>query len=245
MALIAAPRRIARLHAPVTTAAAARRRAAVARRTWAIGALALVTTGAVLAGELGRVWRRGTAPLPAETDDVLGAAEEAARQTVEVVVKGYHATSPRETALLNLLLSFTITFGIARASTYGIRARGRFGPFRDLTVGERHIHHFVPGIALALVSGGVSVASRDDRLDEWLAVPFGIGAALTLDESALLLQLDDVYWTEEGLVSVQITLAALALLASLTLALRVLRRGERRVLAPPPAAPAAAVESRA
>jgi hypothetical protein len=63
-----------------------------------------------------------------------------------------------------------------------------------------------------------------------VAVPFGAGAALTLDESALLLQLEDVYWTEEGVVSVQITLAAIALLAAGAVAARVLRRGERQVL---------------
>jgi hypothetical protein len=54
--------------------------------------------------------------------------------------------------------------------------------------------------------------------------------ALTLDESALLLELNDVCWSEEGIVSVQITLGTTALLAALILALRVLRRGERRVL---------------
>ena len=53
---------------------------------------------------------------------------------------------------------------------------------------------------------------------------------LTLDESALLLELEDVYWTREGLLSVQITLAVTALLASVALALRFLRRGEQAVL---------------
>jgi hypothetical protein len=53
---------------------------------------------------------------------------------------------------------------------------------------------------------------------------------LTLDESALLLELDDVYWTREGILSVQITLAVTALLASIALGLRFLRRGERAVL---------------
>ena len=48
--------------------------------------------------------------------------------------------------------------------------------------------------------------------------------------SALLLKLDDVYWTEDGIVSVQISLAAVAILSALVLALRVLRRGERVVL---------------
>jgi hypothetical protein len=63
-------------------------------------------------------------------------------------------------------------------------------------------------------------------------VPFGVGMGLTLDESALLLELEDVYWTREGLLSVQITLAVAALLASVALSLRFLRRGERIVLEP-------------
>jgi glutamate/tyrosine decarboxylase-like PLP-dependent enzyme len=74
------------------------------------------------------------------------------------------------------------------------------------------------------------VLSRNEDLDRWLAVPFGVGAALTLDESALLLELDDVYWSERGIVSVQISLGALALVSSVTLVLRALRRGEQEVL---------------
>ena len=65
-------------------------------------------------------------------------------------------------------------------------------------------------------------------------MPFGVGMGLTLDESALLLELEDVYWTREGLLSVQITLAVTALLASLALGLRFLRRGEEAVLPPEP-----------
>jgi hypothetical protein len=53
---------------------------------------------------------------------------------------------------------------------------------------------------------------------------------LTMDESALLLELDDVYWSEEGVVSVQITMAVTALLAAIALASRFLRRGEQMVL---------------
>jgi hypothetical protein len=207
-----------------------RRGLRIDRRTWAIGAVAMGSTGALVVGELARVWRRGSAPLPTETHDVIGAAEEAARETVEVAVSGYRTGSTRENALLNLLGSFTLTFGIARVSTHMIRRRGTFGPFRDYRLGHRHIHHFVPGIALAFVSGGASVVSHSEALDPWLAVPFGVGTALTLDESALLLELDDVYWTERGIVSVQIALGALALLSSVALALRVLRRGEREVL---------------
>lgn len=53
---------------------------------------------------------------------------------------------------------------------------------------------------------------------------------LTLDESALLLELEDVYWTKKGLLSVQITLAVISLIGALALGLRFLRRGEDLVL---------------
>ena len=209
----------------------------------ALGTAALATSVGVSALELARVWRRGSAPLPAQTDHVLEAAEVAARESVEVAVEGFRATSPRETALLNLLASFVVSFGVVRVSTYAIRSRGTFGPFRNVRVGRRHVHHFVPGIVLAFLAGGVSVVSRNEALDQWLALPFGAGVALTLDESALLLELEDVYWTEEGVLSVQITLSAIAVLGALTLSRRLLRRGEARVLEfgkPSPARPPAA-----
>ncbi|HUR87145.1 MAG TPA: hypothetical protein VMY78_17585 [Solirubrobacteraceae bacterium] len=80
--------------------------------------------------------------------------------------------------------------------------------------------------------------SRDEELDPLLAIPFGVGVALTLDESALLLRLDDVYWSEEGIVSVQITLAAIALMSAASLARQALRQGERRLFRPRPRAAA-------
>jgi hypothetical protein len=220
-------------------ALARRRRLRAERRTLVIAAAALLTSGAVAVTEVGRVWRRGSAPLPIEAVGepdseaaarLAAAGAEALGQTVEVAVRGYQEGSTRENAMLNLLGSFTLAWAIIRLSTHTIRRRGRFGPFGDLVVGRHHIHHFVPGIAIAFLSGGASVVGRSAELDRWLAVPFGTGVALTLDESALLLKLDDVYWTEEGIVSVQISLAVVSMLSALALALRVLRRGERVVL---------------
>jgi len=200
------------------------------RTTVAIGILALTTTVAAVAGELGRVWRRGSAPLPTEADDVLAAAGEAARQSVEVAVEGYRTASTRENVLLNLLVSFVVTFGAVRTSTWLIRSRGEFGPFRELVVGPRHIHHFVPGIAISLLAGGTALVTANESLERWLAIAFGVGGAMTLDESALLLQLEDVYWSEEGILSVQVTLAAISLLGAIAVVRRTLRRGEARVL---------------
>jgi len=207
---------------------ARRRRMRAERGTWALGVAALSLTGAVLGTEVLRLWRGRIQEHPEL--DALESADIAVRETVAVAVAGYESGTTRENALLNLLASFSVTFAAARCSTYVIRRRGRTGPFRNLIVGQRHIHHFIPGIVLAFLAGGASVISHNRRLDPLLALPFGAGVALTLDESALLLKLDDVYWTEEGIVSVQITLAALALLSAAALAMRTLRRGERRML---------------
>jgi peptidoglycan/LPS O-acetylase OafA/YrhL len=204
------------------------------RGTALLGALALASAAAGLAGEAARLWYRGSAPTPAEADHVIAAAEEAAREIGEVVRAGYRETPARENALFNLLASFVLTWGGVRTSTWVIRHRGTFGPFRNLRVGRRHIHHFVPGIVLAFLAGGAALVTRDEDIEPWLAIPFGAGVALTLDESALLLELEDVYWTERGLLSVQITLAAIAMLGAGATARRLLRRGEARVLSPPP-----------
>ena len=213
------------------SAAARRRRVTAERRTRALGAVSLLTTGAVFAIELARVWRKAGRPLPTDAEEAVLAAERTIEQTVDVAVAGYKGGSTRENALFNMLASFSIAFGIARWSTAHIRRTGRrLGPFNDLHVGGNHVHHFVPGIALAFLAGGVSVASANEKLDPILAVPFGVGVALTLDETALLLKLDDVYWSEEGIVSVQVTFATLFMLSALILALRLLARGEAEVL---------------
>jgi hypothetical protein len=199
------------------------------RTTWT---LAAVASGAVLsfvAAEVGRVWRRGSAPAPTAADSVVEAAATATRETVGIAIEGFRATPKRDRTLLNLLLSFAGMVTFVRTTTGVIRWRGEFGPFRSVRAGGRHVHHFVPGITLAFIAGGISILSKDERLDQWLAIPFGLGAGLTVDESALLLELEDVYWSEEGIVSVEIALGVAALLASLGLASKILRRGESRV----------------
>ena len=236
-------RRQRRLPAPalptrIETPGARRRRTAAERRTRSFAAAALVTGVGAVALEIARVWRRGSAPLPSQTQHVLDAGAEAVGETVAVAVAGYRRGSRRENALLNLQLSFTGTWLLTRLSTNLIRRRGGFGPFRDVVVGDTHVHHFVPGIGLAFLSGAAAIVlgaeddagARRGRAVAWLAVPFGAGLALTLDESALLLKLDDVYWSDEGVVSVHVTLASIALLSTALVVSRVVRRGEQVVL---------------
>ena len=102
------------------------------------------------------MWRRGSAPAAGGhrgADELLEAAGTATLETIAVVREGYTATSTRENAVFNLLAAFTVTFGITRAPTALIRSGKGYGVLRNLTIADRRVHHFVPGIALALAAG--------------------------------------------------------------------------------------------
>ncbi|HET7443792.1 MAG TPA: hypothetical protein VFJ57_03960 [Solirubrobacterales bacterium] len=161
-----------------------------------------------------------------EQHPIALAPAEAAKDTLGVAVSGYAAAPRTETVLFNLLAGFLGSFATVRLSTLGIRERR--GPFRNLHVRGYHIHHFVPGILIAFGSGIAAVVTDDDELEQRLAIPLGVGIGLTFDEAALLLDLRDVYWTREGLLSVQVSLGATAILSIAILTQRILRRGERR-----------------
>ncbi len=121
---------------------------------------------------------------------------------------------PGKLPLLLCFLAFVVTFLAARTITRLIRA-GR-GPFHDVTSGGFHLHHSVPGLVLLLVGAGMAVGATP--LAPWreiAAVAIGVGAALVLDEFALILHLDDVYWQEEGEVSVQVVALVTACLGFL------------------------------
>jgi len=121
--------------------------------------------------------------------------------------------------LFFLLLCFLVTFAVVRAYTRIGRIRG----WPNGTVRDVHLHHLVPGMLASLASATAIIAFRpgDDTM-LLLSSLFGIGAALTLDEFALILHLEDVYWTKEGRASIEATLMGaafgfLCLLASLPL----------------------------
>jgi len=193
------------------------------RATLALATVALAGVGAVLAGQYGRMLQRRAHER--DGDGLVEAAPVAARDTVGVAVSGY-ADAPRsETVLFNLLAGFLGSFALVRLSTWGIR--DEWWPFRNVSLGGRHIHHFVPGIVIAFASGTTALLTDDETLEERLAVTTGIGMGLTFDEAALLLDLRDVYWTRQGLLSIQLSLGATAILSIAILTQRILRRGER------------------
>ncbi|MFI2782334.1 hypothetical protein [Streptomyces sp. ALB3] len=117
---------------------------------------------------------------------------------------------PGKLPLLLALSAFVLTFAVTRMITRLIRA-GK-GPFRNITPGGVHVHHVVPGVVLSVVGGFGAVASGQHGTAAYLfAVVFGLGAGLVLDEFALILHLDDVYWTEEGRQSVEVVVLTASL----------------------------------
>jgi hypothetical protein len=190
-----------------------------------LAAVALGATGAVVAGQFSRMFARRASEAH-DPEALLESAPAAAADTVGVAVRGYTGAPRSEAVLFNLLAGFLGSFALVRLSTWGIR--DGHGPFRNVHIGGRHIHHFVPGILLAFSSGTAALLTDDDELEQKLAIPMGAGIGLTFDEAALLLDLRDVYWTREGLLSVQLSLGATAILSIAILTLRMLRRGERR-----------------
>jgi hypothetical protein len=224
------------------------------RATYGLAGGAVAVTAIVIALQRARAAQRRragapvTAPAPASAAarsraagaDAVARGREAASDTVAVLREGYKETSAHENAILNMLIAFLATFVLARTATYLIRSGRTVWPLRNVVVGGRHIHHFVPGMTIALIAGSISIGVRDKDLDRWLALPFGAGAALVLDESALLLEMEDVYWSEEGVLSLQIGVAGAAVLGIAALVGHLLHRGApalaERAAGPAPAA---------
>src|SRR5664279_832775 len=114
--------------------------------------------------------------------------------------------TPGKEPVVLFLLGMVSAFGFIRLSTRMIRARVSWWP-GNIEPGGLHLHHEIFGIVLMLVSGGLSFAVRTVfPWRELLALLFGIGAGLVLDEFALLLYLRDVYWNEEGRTSLDLSL---------------------------------------
>ena len=136
--------------------------------------------------------------------------------------------APGRVPLMCCLIAFIVTFLITRLIVRYIRANSdstaprKWWQPRNISVSDKtdgggdgfHLHHVVIGVVLVLVSGVTMVTlAVDGGVVEFTvtAVIFGIGAALVLDEFALILHLQDVYWSEDGRTSVDAVFVAVAI----------------------------------
>jgi len=156
-----------------------------------------------------------TATTPVPTNDTP--QDDPAHRTVAAQYRRQIRGTGREARFL-IALAFFITFGIVRFITYAIRYH--WLPFLHDNVMKSglHIHHFVYGIIVLLVVGYVALAfpERQGKRLIVLSLLYGIAAALTLDEFAIWLNLEDVYWAKQGRESLDAVagVATLFLIAS-------------------------------
>jgi hypothetical protein len=129
-----------------------------------------------------------------------------------------HFRDHRRERMFLASLSFFVTFGVTRLLTHAFRSSE--DPFQ-ITMGGVHVHHLVWGIVLLLLVGymwliqvGTERNGSSARMGQITALLYGVGAALTLDEFALWLNLEDVYWERQGRASVDATLLFGALVSA-------------------------------
>jgi hypothetical protein len=139
------------------------------------------------------------------------------RTRVGSLVHEHIADRPRR-RLFIASVSFFLTFAIVRGMVYCIRHQ--IPPFHYIVLGGRHIHHLVPGILILLAVGygwlcefGNGSDSSSIFASGLMSVLYGVGAALTLDEFALWLNLKDVYFVREGRSSIDAVILFGSLLA--------------------------------
>jgi hypothetical protein len=158
------------------------------------------------------------------------------RHGVLALYRHYLSRTHRERRFL-AAVAFYLSFAIVRLLAHAIRSG--VGPFHNIEIGGRHVHHLVLGILILLVVGygwllqlGADVHANSRLSERVMALLYGIGAALTLDEYALWLNLEDVYWTQQGRASIDAVLLFGALLILGILGGQFLRALARQALRP-------------
>lgn len=146
-----------------------------------------------------------------------------ARLNEEIHAAYLEELGPAERSALMSWAGFSATFAAVRTITYSIRS-GK-GPFHNVSAGSTHLHHYLWGIALLGGVGAVAVhGTEKNRRHPAVALGYGTGLALIVDEFALLLDLKDVYWAKQGRVSVDVGIGIVAAGGTVLAALPILKR---------------------
>ena len=113
-----------------------------------------------------------------------------------------------------VLMAFVLSFGFIRTSAHMIKAQVSWWPGDVETKSGTHVHHLVWGILLLMSMGYLGITFvHESPWAELVAIGFGIGLGLTLDEFALWLNLEDVYWAPKGRQSIDAVIVTGSLLA--------------------------------
>jgi hypothetical protein len=130
-------------------------------------------------------------------------------------------------------LSFTTTFGVARTVTHAIRDVSHGEGSGGIEVNGIHLHHYLWGILTVSAVGGLAVRGGEElRRHPSMAIAFGAGLALIVDEFALLVDLKDVYWAKQGRLSVDVGIGLIAAAGAVLAGLPVWRRLHRNRAGP-------------
>lgn len=130
------------------------------------------------------------------------------------------SSHPGHGAAFLVLLAFLVSFLFIRTSARMIRAQVSWWPGNVETSGGLHLHHLVWGISLMILAGFLGFTLSTSPWYQIAALVFGIGIGLTLDEFALWVRLDDVYWTQQGRVSLDAVVITAALMALVVIGTR-------------------------
>jgi hypothetical protein len=125
-------------------------------------------------------------------------------------------------------LSFTTTFGVARTVTHLIRDVSHGEGSGGIEIRGIHLHHYLWGILTVSAVGGLAVRGGEKlRQHPAMAIAFGAGLALIVDEFALLVDLKDVYWAQQGRISVDVGIGLIATAGAALAGLPIWRRLHR------------------
>ncbi|WP_176459943.1 hypothetical protein [Rhodococcus sp. 14-2470-1b] len=119
---------------------------------------------------------------------------------------------PARRGIVLAWLAFTITFGGARLVTWLIQIDTR--GVGDLSAGGVHLHHYLWGILLLAAVAIFGLVDRSPRTRSWMGIALGVALGLIVDEAALLITLEDVYWQNEGWSSIAIAVTLIGVVGS-------------------------------
>ncbi|MFF3214214.1 hypothetical protein ACFYYB_26520 [Streptomyces sp. NPDC002886] len=130
--------------------------------------------------------------------------------------------SPSRRGFVLAWWAFTLTFGGMRLLTWLIHVD--MAGVGDVQSGGIHIHHYVWGILLLAAVGATGLVQRTARIRAWMGLAYGVGLALVLDEAAVIISLEDVYWDTAGGISIALAVTVIAVAGSALAATAARRR---------------------